>query len=57
MSFNFDKSEPLFREIVKRDGLNQQLQFRLSDKRMEQLMRDYNLRDRKSTRLNSSHWS
>ncbi len=44
LSFNFDKSEPLFREIVKRDGLNQQLQFRLSDKRMEQLMRDYNLR-------------
>ena len=43
LAFNFDKSEPLFREIVKRDGLNQELQFRLSDERAARLMRDYHL--------------
>ena len=43
IAFNFDKSEPLFHEIVKRDGLNQQLQFRLSEKGMDRLMRDYSL--------------
>ncbi|MBJ2185039.1 MAG: redoxin domain-containing protein [Muribaculaceae bacterium] len=43
IAFNLDKSEPLFREIVKRDGLNQQCQFRLSDERTRRLMRDYDL--------------
>lgn len=44
IAYNFDKSEPLFREIVKRDGLNQELQFRLSDAAMKKLMRDYGLK-------------
>jgi len=43
LAFNFDKSEPLFREIVKRDGLNQQLQFRPDNARAKRLMRDYRL--------------
>lgn len=43
IAYNFDRSEPLFNEIVKRDGLNQQLQFRLSPKGMRRLMRDYSL--------------
>ena len=45
LSYNFDKSEPLFREIVKRDGLNQQLQFHPSESSMRRLMRNYNLRE------------
>ncbi len=45
IAFNLDRDEPLFREIVKRDGLNQSLQFRLSDKATERLMRDYRLAD------------
>lgn len=44
ISFNLDKNETLFHEIVKRDGLNQQLQFRLSESRTERLLRDYSLR-------------
>lgn len=44
LAFNLDKSETLFREIVKRDGLNQQLQFRLDEKGTGRLMRDYGLR-------------
>lgn len=43
IAFNTDREESLFREIVKRDGLNQSLQFRLSEKATEHLMRDYNL--------------
>lgn len=44
IAFNLDSEEPLFREIVKRDGLNQSLQFRLGEKATERLMRDYRLR-------------
>lgn len=43
LAFNLDKSETLFRETVKRDGLNQQLQFRLDESRTADLMRDYGL--------------
>ena len=44
LSFNLDKNETLFHEIVKRDGLNQELQFRLSESRTERMLRDYSLR-------------
>ena len=43
LAVNFDKSEPLFNEIVKRDGLNQQLQFRLAGRQAEQVMTDYGM--------------
>lgn len=45
LSINLDRSEALFHEIVKRDGLNQQLQFNISDSRAERILRDYNLDD------------
>lgn len=44
LSFNLDREEPLFREIVKRDGLNQALQFHASDRAAERLRRDYGLK-------------
>ena len=45
LSFNLDRDEPLFREIVKRDGLNQSLQFHVSDQAAERLRRDYGLKN------------
>lgn len=43
LSVNFDKSERLFHEIVKRDGLNSDQQFNVSGNQAKQIIRDYHL--------------
>lgn len=43
VSVNFDRSEKLFREIVKRDNLDAQSQFYATGKQADKLRRAYNL--------------
>ena len=43
LSVNFDRSERLFREIVRRDGLSAETQFHIEGNRANQLINDYHL--------------
>lgn len=43
VSVNFDKSERLFNEIVKRDGLDDSQQFNVCGNQAKQIIRDYHL--------------
>jgi len=45
LSVNFDKSEKLFQEIVKRDGLDEKLQFNVSGIQAKKIIKDYNLNE------------
>ena len=43
LSVNFDRSERLFREIVRRDGLSAKSQFHVKGSQANQLIKDYHL--------------
>lgn len=43
LSVNMDRSERLFREIVRRDGLSAETQFHIEGNRANQLINDYHL--------------
>ena len=43
LSVNFDKSERLFQEIVKRDGLNEDMQFNVSGNLAKKIKDDFHL--------------
>ena len=43
LAVNFDKSERLFKEIVRRDGLNDEMQFNVSGNQARQIMDEFHL--------------
>lgn len=43
LSVNFDKSEKLFKEIVRRDGLNDEMQFNVSGNLAQQIKDEFHL--------------
>lgn len=51
LSVNFDKSEALFREVVRHDGLNEKMQFNVSGYQARRIMDEFHLHDGYGTLL------
>ncbi len=51
LSVNFDRSEAFFHEIVRRDGMNEELQYHADDSEARQIRKDYALKDGYGTLL------